>query len=133
MPSVFRHVLPAPPTEPVVRVYQQIARELGPRRAPVFMTLSPVPDILAGTWALTREALVAGPASRVDRELVATAVSVANRCPFCVDAHTIMLHSAGAHALAETLARGEIPADPRLARLAEWAAGTRTGHTGGPP
>jgi hypothetical protein len=45
----------------VSRVYQQSARDLG-RLAEPIVILSPAPDILAGYWALMREANVIGQA-----------------------------------------------------------------------
>jgi AhpD family alkylhydroperoxidase len=80
---------------------------------------------MAATWALMREALLAGYASRIDREVVAAAVSRANRCPFCVDAHVTVLHALGEHETAEVVARGDPPPHPRHAELAGWAASSR--------
>lgn len=106
-------------------VYRQLRDEfLGP--APTFQALSAVPEVLAATWALMREALLAGDTSRVDRELVASLVSRANRCRFCVDAHVMLLHALGEHELAEVVARGGTPTDPRHAALAAWAEASRT-------
>ncbi|RQX08380.1 carboxymuconolactone decarboxylase family protein [Micromonospora globispora] len=106
-------------------VYRQLRDEfLGP--VPTFQALSAVPEVLAATWALMREALLAGDASRVDRELVASAVSRANRCRFCVDAHVMLLHALGEHELAEVIARGGTPPEPRHAELAGWAEASRT-------
>jgi AhpD family alkylhydroperoxidase len=106
-------------------VYRQLRDEfLGP--APTFQALSPVPEVLAATWALMREALLAGDASRVDRELVASAVSRTNHCRFCVDAHVMLLHALGEHELAEVIARGETPPEPRHAELAGWAEASRS-------
>ncbi|MFI7662951.1 carboxymuconolactone decarboxylase family protein [Micromonospora parva] len=106
-------------------VYQQLRDDfLGP--LPTFQALSAVPEVLAATWALMREALLAGDASRVERELVATAVSRANRCQFCVDAHVLLLHALGASKLAEAVARGETPPEPGHARLVEWAQASRS-------
>ncbi|MFC7715255.1 carboxymuconolactone decarboxylase family protein [Nonomuraea recticatena] len=67
------------------------------------------------------ESLLAGPSRRTDKEVIALGVSVANRCPFCVDAHTVFLHAMGEHALGEAIARGERPAGPRHALLLDWA------------
>lgn len=106
-------------------VYGQLRDEfLGP--VPTFQALSAVPEVLAATWALMREALLAGDASRVDRELVASAVSRANRCRFCVDAHVMLLHALGEHELAEVIARGGTPPEPRHAELAGWAEASRS-------
>ncbi|MFE7794653.1 DNA-binding protein [Streptomyces sp. NPDC057460] len=47
-------------------------------------------------------------------------VSLANRCPYCVTAHTVLLHATGDHALAERIARGEQPEDPAHRQLLAW-------------
>ncbi|MFB9680723.1 carboxymuconolactone decarboxylase family protein [Streptosporangium vulgare] len=119
-------VTPEAATGRIAGVYGQAATDFGLARMPVLMTLSPAPDLLAATWALLRESLVAGPASRTGREVVALGVSVANRCPYCVAAHTTLLHATGDHRLAEVIARGGTPADPGHAALLDWATATRT-------
>ncbi|MET8231716.1 carboxymuconolactone decarboxylase family protein [Micromonospora sp. NPDC005298] len=112
-------------TGTTARVYQQLRDDfLGP--VPTFQALAAVPEVLAATWALMREGLLAGSASRVDREVVAAAVSRANRCPFCLDAHVMLLHALGEHELAEIIARGGTPPEPRHAELVRWAEASRT-------
>jgi AhpD family alkylhydroperoxidase len=111
-------------------VYRHLREEfLGP--VPTFQALSVVPELLAATWALMREALLAGDASRVERELVASSVSRANHCRFCVDAHVMLLHALGEHELAEVIAGGGTPPDPRLAELARWAQASRSPRAAG--
>ncbi|MFE9689141.1 carboxymuconolactone decarboxylase family protein [Micromonospora sp. NPDC005806] len=106
-------------------VYRQLRDEfIGP--VPTFQALSALPEVLAATWALMREALLAGDAPRVDRELVASAVSRANRCRFCVDAHVMLLHALGEHELAEVISQGGTPPEPRHAQLAAWAEASRS-------
>jgi AhpD family alkylhydroperoxidase len=123
----YRFFTPAPPraaTGRTAAVYRQLRDEfLGP--VPTFQVLSAVPEVQAATWALMREALLAGSVSRVERELVASAVSRANRCRFCVDAHVMLLHALGEHALAETVAQGGTPPDRRQAALVRWAEASR--------
>lgn len=109
----------------VAEVYSQMATDFVLMDGPL-MSLSPAPDVLAATWALLREAQLAGRAPRVGKEVVAAAVSVANRCPFCASAHTMLVHATGHHRLAEAVLRGERPAEPEQARLAAWAAATAT-------
>ncbi|MCU7727364.1 carboxymuconolactone decarboxylase family protein [Actinoplanes sp. KI2] len=110
---------------PVAEVYRQLRADfIGP--APTFQALSVAPGLLTATWTLMREALLAGPADRVEREVVAAAVSRANRCRFCVDAHVTMLHALGEHELAERIAGGVPPASARHAALADWAEASRT-------
>ncbi|ROT32203.1 carboxymuconolactone decarboxylase family protein [Micromonospora sp. HM5-17] len=109
-------------------VYRQLRDEfIGP--VPTFRALSPVPELLAATWALLREALLAGDVSRVDRELVAAGVSRANRCRFCVDAHVTLLHALGEPRLAEVVARGGTPPGPGRAALVAWAEASRHPRT----
>jgi AhpD family alkylhydroperoxidase len=125
---MFRYTTPVPPraaTGQVATVYAQVRRDFG-FRPPAMLVLSPAPDLLAADWALLRESLLAGSADRADKEIVATAVSLANRCPFCVDAHTMFLHATGSSHVAETVRRGEPPADPARAKLFAWATATRT-------
>ncbi|MBM0276689.1 carboxymuconolactone decarboxylase family protein [Micromonospora tarensis] len=129
----YRFFAPTPAraaTGRTAAVYQQMRDEfLGP--LPTFQALSAVPQVLAGTWALMREALLAGDASRVDRELVAAAVSRANRCQFCVDAHLLLLHALGEPKLAGAVARGDAPPEPRHAELVSWAQASRSPRAAG--
>jgi len=123
---MFRFVTPVPPRKAsglVAAVYAQSTRELGAAFGP---HLSPAPDLHAAAWAALRESQLVGRAPRALKEAAAAAVAVANACPFCVDAHTAMVHAAGAHQLADAVARGEVPPDPRDAALVAWAAATRT-------
>lgn len=128
---MFRHTTPEPPksaTGVTAEVYAQLATDLGFEAAPTFVVLSAAPPLLTATWAVLRESLLAGAGSRVDKEVVAAGVSLANRCPFCVDAHTVLLHATGEHGLAETVARGEEPADPGHRRLLAWGRRMDTGR-----
>jgi AhpD family alkylhydroperoxidase len=110
------------------RVYEGMAREFGVHAEPITLH-SPVPELVAGAWSLCREHLVAG--GRVDRalkETVAATVSNLNRCPFCVDAHAVMLAATGHSSAAIRLEHGERErlGDPALERGVEWAAATRS-------
>ncbi|TMS00492.1 carboxymuconolactone decarboxylase family protein [Nonomuraea basaltis] len=120
----FRYVTPVPPqaaTGRVAQVYAQLAEDFGMARMAVFLTLSPSAEVLAATWAMLRESLLSGNAARAGKEVVALGVSMANKCPFCVAAHTTLLHATGDHRLAETIAAGGTPSDPAHARLLAWA------------
>ncbi|WP_371631045.1 carboxymuconolactone decarboxylase family protein [Streptomyces sp. NBC_00341] len=123
MTGPFRYTSPAPPesaTGVVADVYAQMAKDFGIERASAFVVLAASPPLLTGAWALVRESLLAGRVSRTDKEVVAAGVSLANRCPFCVDAHTVLLHATGDHRLAETIARDEQPQDPAHRQLLSW-------------
>ncbi|PBC60277.1 DNA-binding protein [Streptomyces sp. Tue6028] len=127
--SPFRYTTPPPPdaaTGRTAEVYAQLSDDFGIARPPTFVVLSSAPELMAASWALMRESLVAGAGARADKELAALGVSQANRCPFCVDAHTMLLHATGDHALAESVARGDTPADAEHARVLAWGRATRT-------
>ncbi|MFD0252357.1 carboxymuconolactone decarboxylase family protein [Streptomyces sp. NPDC127113] len=128
MPTPFRHTEPPSPkaaTGRVAEAYAQMARDFGIAEPSTFVVLASAPALLAPAWALMRESLIAGPGDRTGKEVAAFGVSSANKCPFCVDAHTVLLHATGDHALAERLARGLEPEDERHARVLDWARRTR--------
>jgi AhpD family alkylhydroperoxidase len=126
MARFYRYTTPIPKSAAsglVANVYRQIAADFVLADGPL-MSLSPTPDLLAATWSVVREAQVAGRAPRVDTEAVAAAVSAANRCRFCLEAHTALVHAAGEHALAEAIWRGTAPANPDQVALVNWARAT---------
>ncbi|MGA5472923.1 carboxymuconolactone decarboxylase family protein [Streptomyces arboris] len=128
MTSPVRFTAPDPAgstTGTVAAVHAQVTRDFGIESALPFVALSAAPGLMAGTWALMRESLLSGRASRTEKELVAFGVSAANRCPFCVGAHTLLLHAGGDHELAGTLARGGRPDDPDHGRLLAWGQDMR--------
>ena len=128
MSTAFRFTQPPEPraaTGRVAEVYAQVAHDFGIDRAATFVVLASAPELLAPTWALMRESLIAGAGSRTGKELAAYGVSRANRCPFCVAAHTVLLHATGDHTLAEQLARGERPENDAHARVLHWGEHTR--------
>ncbi|MGP4044650.1 carboxymuconolactone decarboxylase family protein [Streptomyces sp. 2A115] len=129
MTSPFRYTEPIPPkaaTGRTAAVYEQLAVDFGIEDAAPFVALSSAPELIAPAWALMRESLIAGKGSRTGKELAAVGVSRANKCPFCVDAHTMLLHATGDHALAERLAHGKPPENEQHARVLAWGEATRT-------
>ncbi|MEU4777021.1 carboxymuconolactone decarboxylase family protein [Micromonospora sp. NPDC023633] len=121
-----RHVTPVAPDAadgPVARVYRQMVDDFGVFAPPVLLH-SPAPDVLRACWLMLRETLLAGGlVGRNAKELVATAVSESNRCPYCVEVHGAtaagLLGDAGGW-LAAGAGAGGI-GDPRLRALTEWA------------
>ncbi|MGW5051296.1 carboxymuconolactone decarboxylase family protein [Actinokineospora sp. NPDC004072] len=75
----------------VADVYRQVERDFGMLAPPVALH-SAAPPVLAASWAILRETLIAdGAADRAAKEAVATGVSQANSCPYCVDVHGMTL------------------------------------------
>jgi AhpD family alkylhydroperoxidase len=104
----------------VADVYGRAERDFGVLAPPLALH-SPAPAALAACWMMLRETLlVQGVAGRTVKEVVATEVSRANACPYCVGVH---------QAVRETLPSGGVDD-----RIAAWARGTgRPAGAGAPP
>ncbi|MFJ3600784.1 carboxymuconolactone decarboxylase family protein [Streptomyces sp. NPDC090126] len=75
----------------VARVYRETEEQFGVLAPPLALH-SPAPASLAAAWLMLRETLLAdGRASRAVKETVATEVSRANDCPYCVQVHQAVL------------------------------------------
>ena len=115
-------VSPASATGVVSEVYRQVADEFRFVVPPVLLH-SPSPSLLAGFWMLLRETLIAsGAADRAAKEAVATGVSVANACPYCVDMHSAAMYDLATGPDAEAITRDRLDEveDPRIRSLATW-------------
>jgi AhpD family alkylhydroperoxidase len=127
-----RYVQPVPyhaATGLTAGVYRQMEADF--QLAPLVMLHSPVPTVMAGVWSVLRESLLSGQADRTRKEVVAAAVSQLNACPFCVDAHTMMLHATADHALADVMRQGQYEHidDQQLRALVTWLLADRRSHT----
>ncbi len=111
----------------VARVYPQIKKEFGALVEP-FTLHSPSPELLAGAWSACRESLLVGTVRRDVKEAVAATVSRINQCPYCVDAHTIMLNATSARNSAEAIIhrRDDQIRDTAVRSIVKWAAATRS-------
>ncbi|QXV59033.1 carboxymuconolactone decarboxylase family protein [Amycolatopsis sp. TNS106] len=119
-----RYVRPVPfgrATGLVRDVYRRLERDFGMLAPPVALH-SPSPAVLAASWVMLRESLVAnGETSRADREVVATLVSRENSCPYCVEVHGMALDSLGRSSEASAIASGRPVADPRAGAMSTGA------------
>jgi AhpD family alkylhydroperoxidase len=103
----------------VAEVYRQVERDFGMLAPPVALH-SAVPEVLAASWMVLRETLLAqGFAGRASKEAVATGVSIANNCPYCVDVHGMTLD-----AMAAAVDQSERAGIEEWARASTTAAGT---------
>ncbi|MCP4574858.1 MAG: alkylhydroperoxidase [Deltaproteobacteria bacterium] len=114
----------------VAAVYPQIKKEFGALVEP-FTLHSPSPELLAGAWSACRESLLVGSVRRDVKEAVAATVSRINRCPYCVDAHTIMLNATSARSSADAIIhhRDDQIGDPTVHSIVKWASATRSPGT----
>jgi len=111
----------------LAQTYPQIKRDFGALVEP-FSLHAPAPRLLAGIWMATREIALVGIVRRVIKEAIAATVSQLNRCPYCVDAHTMMLHAISAHGAAAAISQendSEIQ-DPAIRPIIAWAKATRS-------
>ena len=121
----------------MAEVYSQIKLEFGSLVEP-FTLHSPIPKLLAGAWMAARESQLAGSIRRDIKEAVAATVSKINQCPYCVDAHTIILKATGEHKTAWAIATGNYDQiqDSKVQAVVKWALTTRfprSNHMRAPP
>jgi len=104
---------------------KQIKTEFGDFVEP-FSLHWPVPDLLSCTWSALRESMIAGTVEREIKESVAAAVSISNQCPYCVDAHTLMLHGLARHDTAKAISENRTSdiKDDNLRAHILWAGST---------
>ncbi len=110
-------------------VYRQVEREFGMLAPPVALH-SPAPEVMAASWVILRETMIASwHASRSAKEVVASTVSVNNACPYCVAVHSATLHGLLRDPTAAAISelRFDDIVDPELAAVASWV------RTGRPP
>jgi AhpD family alkylhydroperoxidase len=115
----------------VARVYGEMERDFGVLAPPIALH-SAAPDLLAAVWLTLRETLVAdGLALRAVKEAAASAVSLANACPYCVTVHSATVNSLVRGHDAEAIAQDRFDAvtDPGLRAVAVWARETATRDT----
>lgn len=136
--SQVRHVRPVPPgtaSGTVAEVYSQLERDFGMLAPPVALH-SPAPQVLAASWSMLRETLLAaGQADRAAREAVATAVSLENSCPYCAEVHGTALEALTGRRQRGSTAAGWIDSveDGRIRGIAAWASGSASTGGGRPP
>lgn len=86
----IRYLRPVPPGRadpPTAEVYRQVEADFGMLAPPVALH-APVPELLAASWLMLRESLVADAVlPRSILESVAATVSAGNACPYCVTVH----------------------------------------------
>src|SRR5262249_12177605 len=124
MAQTIQYVKPVPyrsATGLTAEVYQQMRADFLP--IPLLTLHSPVPEVMAGVWSILRETLLAGQVDRAHKEVVAATVSKTNACPFCVDAHTLMLEATSDHDAAGAILSGDYDRihDEQLRALVQWA------------
>ena len=109
----------------VLEVYDQIKRDFGKIVEP-FSVHSSFPKLLARVWMASPEAESVGIVPRSYKEAVAVAVSALNSCPYCIDAHLIMLYALGEKGVADAICKGKYEqiSDVKIRKLVMWTLST---------
>lgn len=107
------------------KTLRHIKLEFGAAVEPFTLHL-PLPELFAGAWMACRESLLAGSVRRDVKEAVASTVSLINRCPYCVDAHNIMMLAFSGRDYSSQILEGRYDDidDPEIGNAAKWAAAT---------
>jgi AhpD family alkylhydroperoxidase len=74
------------------RVFAQMQSENAGVHGP-FLVHAAQPQLLAAVWALFRETQLASGVPRAHQETIALLVAEENRCPWCIEAHQLALHT----------------------------------------
>lgn len=109
-------------------IYRLAEKEFGAAAEPIVVH-SVAPSLLDRFWELGRETLlVSSQVPRLHKEAITTAISVINRCPYCVDVHGVLSNALGDASLAKAIERNDFDAigDENLRRRVHWASQTRT-------
>ncbi|MCC3373601.1 carboxymuconolactone decarboxylase family protein [Cohnella sp. REN36] len=108
-------------------MYGQIRNDFG-FVGDIFTIHSLSPSLLAGLWSSMRETEMVGKVPRSIKEAVAVAVAKSNQCPFCVDAHSMMLMATGNNQVVQRINsdQAELIPDEKMRSVVQWALATRS-------
>ena len=119
---------PSHATGLIAEVYKQVRRDFGEVVEPVTLH-SIIPELLASNWSVLREvSLVEDKIDRTTKDAIAAAISKINRCPWCFDAHTIMLIGLRSRKVAKAIETGQLDLikDTKMRSITAWALANRT-------
>ena len=124
----LKYIVPVKPSEAkgiVAKVYSQIKQDFG-RIVEPFTLHSPIPQLLAAVWMASRESELVGNVPREIKETIAACISQLNQCPYCVDAHTILLTAKGDNNTARQITKKQYQniKNPKTRKIAAWALST---------
>ncbi len=127
--SIFyiNSIKPSQATGTVKEVYGQLKSEMGDVVEPISLHAL-TPDLLKGIWGILRETVVVeDKVKRTVKEAVGAAVSASNDCPYCVDAHTIMILGLKDKVVANAILKKkpDIIPDESTRKIVDWSFETR--------
>lgn len=120
-------IKPSEATGVVKEVYDQLKSEMGDVVEPISMHAL-IPDLLTGIWGILRETvLVEDEVERKVKEAVGAAVSSSNECPYCVDAHTIMILGLKDKLVADAIVKKDLNLikNDKVREIVNWSFNTK--------
>ena len=124
----INYIEPSNATGLITDIYTQMKRDFGRVVEPVALH-SIIPELLAHNWSVLRETnVVEDKVKRNVKDAIATAVSKINKCPWCVDAHTIMLIGLSSPTVAKAIENENLSLieNTKMRTIVEWALANRT-------
>ncbi len=124
----INYIAPSNATGLIAEIYNQMKRDFGRIAEPVALH-SIIPELLASNWCVLRETNVTeDKVKRNVKDAIATTVSKINKCPWCVDAHTIMLIGLKYAKVAKAIETGnlDIIDNFKVKSIIEWALSNRS-------
>lgn len=112
----------------VLDVYSQLKNDFGIIAEPIALH-SIIPELLASNYCAFRETyIIEDKVKREAKEAIATSVSKINQCPWCVDAHSMMLYGLKNAKVAKAIETGSLDAidDLKVKSIIEWALSNRS-------
>jgi len=107
----------------VKEVYTQLKEEMGDVVEPISMHAI-IPELLGAVWGILRETLVVDDiVDRTTKEAVGASVSSSNECPYCVDAHTIMIIGLQDKDVADAIVKKDLSLikDEKVRQIVDWS------------
>ncbi len=120
-------IKPGKATGLVRDVYQQLKDEMGDVVEPISMHAL-VPELLQHIYSILREVvIIEDTVPRKYKEAVGAAVSSSNDCPYCVDAHTIMIIGLSDKKMAKAVVKKDLSLleDRETIKLIRWSFNTK--------
>ena len=125
--SFIKSIKPSQASGEVKEVYSQLKAEMGDVVEPISLHAL-IPNLLKGIWGILRETVIIEDATkRKTKEAVGAAVSSSNECPYCVDAHTIMIIGLQDKTVADAIVKRSIEmiSDDYVRSVVNWSFNTR--------
>ncbi len=112
----------------VLDVYSQLKRDFGQIVEPIALH-SIIPELLASNFCAFRETyIIEDKVERDVKDAIATSVSKINKCPWCIDAHSIMLYGLKSTKVAKAIQTGDLDIidNSKTKSIVEWALSSRS-------